>query len=138
MVLIRLGGAALNGSLAVLEHSGRRGHSSPLHVHHADDEAFVVMDGGLRVEVDGQTFAAGLGSAAALPRSRPHSFVVVSNDARFLAIHTPAGFDRFTRAGGIPEIDVAPPAGIAPADPAELSLLAAQYGIEIIGPPPVA
>ena len=96
------------------------------------------MDGELRVDVDGQTFAAGPGSAAALPRSRPHSFVVVSNDARFLTIHTPAGFDGLTRAAGTPATDLATPPGIAPPDPAELTRLAAEYGIEIIGPPPLA
>ena len=136
LVRVRVGSDATAGQLAVLEHQGHRGYSAPVHTHDADEETFFVIDGELRVEVDSEAFTAGSGAAAFLPRRRPHSFVVTSARARFLTLHTPAGFDRFTLAAGTPATDFATPPTAAPPDPAALAALAAGYGIEIIGPPP--
>ncbi|MHC1558973.1 cupin domain-containing protein [Actinomycetospora sp. C-140] len=137
LVRVRTGGEATGGSLAVLEHRGERGYSSPLHRHTRDEETFLVLDGELRVEVDGAASAAGPGTAAVLPRNLPHAFVVVSPEARFLTIHTPAGFDAFTLAVGQEAVSLdAPPADAPPPDPAELTRVAARFGLEILGPPP--
>jgi quercetin dioxygenase-like cupin family protein len=137
LVRIRAGGAATAGSLAVLEHQAERGFSSPMHRHLADDETFFVIDGELRVEVGGQAHVAGAGAVAFLPRQLPHAFVVTSPQARYLTLHTPAGFDRFTLAAGTPagSADTMPPEE-APPDPAALAALASSYGIEFVGPPP--
>lgn len=138
LVRIRIDTDATNGELAVLEHRGERGYGSPLHLHHADDETFFVLDGELRVEVDGHTRSAGAGTVAFLPRQLSHAFVVTSAEARFLTLHTPAGFDAFTRAAGTPgdPHSSTPPAGLTQPDPAALRTLAKNYGIDIIGPPP--
>jgi hypothetical protein len=64
-------------------------------------------------------------------------FVVTSPQARYLTFHTPAGFDAFTLAVGTPAVSESPPVSETPPDPAELARLAAQYGIEILGPPPM-
>ncbi|ORV58764.1 cupin [Mycobacterium fragae] len=137
LVRVRAGGDATAGSLAILEHQGGRGYSSPMHRHLADEETFFVIDGEVRIEVGGQTRAAGAGAAAFLPRQLPHAFVVTSPQARFLTLHTPAGFDRFTLAVGTPATDTAtmPPEELPP-DPAALAAMASSYGIEIVGPPP--
>lgn len=58
-----------------------------------------MLDGELRVDVGGQTSAAGAGAVAFLPRQLPHAFVVTSPQAGFLTLHTPAGFDKFTQGG---------------------------------------
>lgn len=136
LVRIRLGGDATGGTLAILEHRGERGFSSPLHRHAADDETFFVLDGELRVEVDGRVHAAGAGAAAFLPHGLPHAVTVTSPRARYLTFHTPAGFDRFTRAAGAPATADTPP-DVPPPDPAALAAIAAEHGIEILGPPPV-
>ena len=90
LVRVRTHGSTTAGTLAVLEHNGGRGYSSPLHRHRYDEETFLVLDGELRVDVDGVTKSAGAGAAAILPRGLTHSFVVTSPEARFLTIHTPA------------------------------------------------
>jgi quercetin dioxygenase-like cupin family protein len=134
---IRAGGDATGGQLAVLEHQAERGYGSPLHLHHADEETFLVLEGELRVEVDGQAHAAGAGAVAFLPRKLPHAFVVTSPQARFLTLHTPAGFDQFALAAGTSVgVTTAPPLDESPPDPAALAAMAASYGIEILGPPP--
>src|SRR4051794_33947413 len=124
LVRVRASGNATAGSLAIVEHCGERGYSSPLHNHTRDEETFLILEGELRVEVDGTAAAAGPGAAAVLPRNLPHAFVVTSPQARFLTIHTPAGFDEFTLAVGDPATSFdGPPPDAAPPDPAELTRL---------------
>jgi quercetin dioxygenase-like cupin family protein len=137
LVRIRAGGDATAGDLAVLEHQGERGYNSPMHRHLADEETFFVIDGEVRIEVDGEAHLAGAGAVAFLPRQLPHGFVVTSPQARFLTLHTPAGFDRFTLAAGTPVAATAtmPPEQLPP-DPAALAAMAGSYGIEVVGPPP--
>ena len=139
LIQIRAGAGATDGRLAIVEHYAERGLASPVHRHTVDDETFLVLEGELRVEVGGQARAAGGGAVAFLPRGLPHSFVVTSPQARYLTIHTPAGFDQFAIAAGTsvgPKST--PPADELPPDPAALAAMAAEYGIEILGPPPAA
>jgi quercetin dioxygenase-like cupin family protein len=135
LVRIRAGGEATAGRLAILDHQAERGYSSPVHRHHAAEETFLVLDGELRVEVDGQVRAAGAGAVAFLPRRLSHAFVVTSSHARFLNFIAPAGFDDFVRAAGTPAVSAEAPDELPP-DPAALAALASKYGIEILGPPP--
>jgi quercetin dioxygenase-like cupin family protein len=111
LIRVRTGGDATAGRLAILEHAGARGYSSPLHRHQADEETFLILAGDVRVEVGEQVLTAGPGTAAFLPRQLPRAFVVTSSQARFLTLHTPAGFDEFTLAAGSPAHY---PAGIRP------------------------
>lgn len=137
LVRVRTRGAATAGTLAVLEHTAPRGYASPLHRHRDDDETFLVLAGELRVEVDGWTRSAGAGAAAVLPRGLPHSLVVTSPEAHYLSIHTPAGFDAFTVEVGSPATSFDAPPDVLPVDPDALAAMAADYGIEVLGPPPV-
>src|SRR5258708_1098791 len=73
---IRAGGDATGGRLAVLEHRAERGYATPLHRHRTEEETFLVLEGDLRVEVDGQAHAAGAGAVAFLPPRLPHAIVV--------------------------------------------------------------
>lgn len=129
LVQIRLGGPATAGQLAILEHHGERGHGSPVHRHESDDETFFVLDGELRLEVDGESRTAGAGTVAFLPRRLSHAFVITSPDARYLTVHQPAGFDDFVRSAATSGPNEPPP------DPASLAALARRYNIEILGPP---
>jgi len=139
LIHIRAGADATGGRLAIVEHQAERGLGSPVDRHRVDDETFLVLEGELRVEVDGQARAAGAGAVAFRPRGLPHAFVVTSPQARYLTIHTPAGFDQFTIAAGTSVGPTgAPPVDELPPDPAALAAMAAEYGIEILGPPPAA
>ena len=120
----------------MLEHLSSRGSGSPLHVHHNEDEMFYVIDGELTLWVNGQTTVAPAGSFAYGPRDVPHTFTVTSDQARFLLIVQPAGFDDFVRAIGEPAQQlVIPPPATEPPDMAALAAIAAQHGIELLGPP---
>ncbi|GHD42298.1 cupin domain-containing protein [Streptomyces galbus] len=132
VVRTRAGFADTTGQFALLEHHGERGYMSPLHRHEADEETFLILDGELRVEVGDEKLQVGPGGLALLPRGLAHGFVVTSPTARFLTLHTPAGFDRFVAEVGVP-LDV--PAPFETPDPAELTRVAAKHGIQIVGPP---
>jgi quercetin dioxygenase-like cupin family protein len=136
LVRVRVHGSSTAGTFAVKEHNGERGYGSPLHRHLNDDETFLVLDGELRVEVDGVTKSAGAGAAAILPRRLTHAFVVTSPQARFLTIHTPAGFEEFTIRAGEPAVSFDAPPKVLPPEPAALAAMAAEYGVEILGPRP--
>jgi mannose-6-phosphate isomerase-like protein (cupin superfamily) len=47
---------------------------APLHVHHADDEAWHVVSGALRFRFAGQQFTAEAGSTVLVPAGVPHTF----------------------------------------------------------------
>ena len=125
-----------DGRVAVIEHLGPRGAGSPLHVHHREDEWFYVLEGELTFWVGGQVVRAPAGSFVYGPRDVPHTFVVASEVARFLLVSEPAGFDGFFRATAVPaeRLEIPPPPTEAP-DIAGLTALAAEHGIEILGPP---
>ncbi|MFJ2598955.1 quercetin 2,3-dioxygenase [Streptomyces erythrochromogenes] len=128
--------AEMNGAASVIEHLGRRGSGSPLHVHHHDDEWWYVLDGEMTFWVAGEVIAAAAGSFVYGPRHVPHTFLVASDEARFLHVTEPGGFDGFTRSLGRPAPSLEIPSDeIAPLDLERLPAIAAEYGIEVLGPP---
>ena len=107
----------------------------PLHVHRRDDETFHVLEGEVTLFIGGDRIVLGPGQAAFAPRHVPHTYRVESEQARWLVIATPAGFEAFVREVSEPApADELPPAGHA-FDPAVLRRAAAEIGIEILGAP---
>ena len=104
----------------------------PPHVHPGEDEAFYVLEGDLTVLIADRTISASAGSFAFVPRGTVHTFSNQSaSDARFLAIISPAGFERAFEEMA----DVAPSADQAP-DMDRLMAIARKYNLEIVGPSP--
>jgi quercetin dioxygenase-like cupin family protein len=135
LVHIRVDGDASGGALALMDEHGRRGDMPPLHVHRRDDETFYVLEGEVRLFVGAEQIVLGAGQAALAPRDVPHAYRVESEEARWLVITTPAGFDSFVREVSEPApADSLPPHGRA-VDPAFLNQAAAKVGIEILGAP---
>ncbi|MGH9044496.1 MAG: cupin domain-containing protein [Acidimicrobiales bacterium] len=140
LLQVRAGGRHTGGRFAIIEHTARRGYNAPAHVHAADDETFLVIDGNLRVHFGGETYETEPGGFALLPHGVEHAFVVTSPDARFLTFHQPAGFDDFVMEVGTsaPSLVLPPAPDGSPAPEAlqALSAAASRYGITIVGPPP--
>jgi quercetin dioxygenase-like cupin family protein len=136
LITIKSSSDSTGGRVAVIENLAPRGSGSPLHVHHNEDEWFYVLEGELTFWVGGQVTTATAGSFVYGPRDIPHTFTVSSEQARFLLVAEPAGFEDFVRAVGQPARElVIPPPATEPPDIARLAALAAQYGMEILGPP---
>jgi mannose-6-phosphate isomerase-like protein (cupin superfamily) len=135
LVHVHVDGDASGGTLALQDERGRRGNMPPLHVHRRDDETFYVLEGEVTLFVGGEQIVLGPGQAAFAPRDVPHAYRVESDEARWLVITTPAGFEAFVREVADPApTDELPPDG-RPVDAAALGQAAAKAGIELLGPP---
>lgn len=134
LLRILAGGDDTGGQVAILEQRARRGFSPPLHVHHGEDTALLVLDGAITAVVGDERVERGPGGFVWLPRDVPHTFRVDSDTAHLLELITPAGFERFhvDVSDPAPELQLPPPA-----EPDIPRLLGAidGYGAEIIGPP---
>ena len=136
LTTIKADGAGTGGRMMLTEQTAPRGSGSPLHVHHAEDEWFYVLEGELTIWVAGRTVVAPAGSFVFGPRDVPHTFVVSSDEARFLLVTQAAGFEGFIRTLGTPApVAEIPPAPDAPPDMAPVLQAAADHGLEILGPP---
>lgn len=136
LATIKSSAKTTGGRVAVIEHLAPQGSGSPLHVHHDEDEWFYVIDGELTFWVGGQVINAAAGAFVYGPRDVPHTFTVTSPEARFLLVAEPAGFEEFMRALSEPALTLTlPPATSQPPAPEVMVAMAAEYGIEILGPP---
>jgi quercetin dioxygenase-like cupin family protein len=128
---VRASSETTGGILAVIEQVGDPGLGSPYHIHHNEDEQFYILEGQLRFVSGDQSWTAGPGTFAFLPRDIPHGFEVIGDTpARFLLMVTPGGFDAF-----VAELTEAAP---APPDMPKVMEAAGRYGLEILGPLPAA
>jgi quercetin dioxygenase-like cupin family protein len=128
---LRATASQTGGAFGLVEQVIEPGFASPYHVHRNEDEAFYVIEGEVRFVSEGQSWFAGAGGFAFLPRNIPHGFRVEGDvPARVLLLVTPGGFEGFVAELSEP----APPAG--PPDMGKLMQAAASYSIDILGPLP--
>jgi quercetin dioxygenase-like cupin family protein len=124
------------GAVTVIDTLAPRGAGSPLHVHSREDEWFYVVEGELTFWVGGRVAVAPAGTFVFGPKGIPHTFMVSSEQARFLLVAQPAGFEKFMRTVGEPaaRLEIPPPA-TEPPDVEALTKVAASFGMDVIGPP---
>ncbi|MEP6762644.1 MAG: cupin domain-containing protein, partial [Sporichthyaceae bacterium] len=85
------------GRYAALEMWARKGFAAPLHIHHNEDEFFIVMSGEVRVRHGDEVIEAVPGSFVYGPRGVPHSFHIDSEEAKILLLFGPGGVEGFFR-----------------------------------------
>ena len=131
------------GEFFLIEEFVPRGTATPLHVHPEDDEMFYILEGELTFYLgDGQTVPrqtvhASAGSFLHIPKGYfPHAFRVNSETARFLVRTTPK-HEQFFRAAAEPARSRTIPSP-EPLDMEKVRAAGAEYGVEILGPPPGA
>jgi quercetin dioxygenase-like cupin family protein len=90
---LKAGVASTSGAFTLIE--SRTDGGAPLHVHTREDEYFYVLDGTISVQIGNETFEAGARSFVFLPRSVPHSWDVVGDEATLLMMTVPAMLDTF-------------------------------------------
>ena len=112
-----------------------QGKTTPLHRHPEADEMTYVLEGEILVNVDGKETRVGAGGMTFVPKGVPHAFLVVSDSARLLSLHSPAATSQaFYRGASEPATDDTSET----VDIARLQASAKENprGIEILGPPP--
>jgi quercetin dioxygenase-like cupin family protein len=123
------------GAFFLMEDTMVRGKTTPLHRHPEADEMTYVLVGEIIVNVDGKETRVAAGGMSFVPKGVPHAFLVVSEKARMLSLHSPAASSQaFYRGASEPAIDDA-------ADTVDLARLQASAkdnprGVELLGPPP--
>jgi quercetin dioxygenase-like cupin family protein len=123
-VRIPISAAQTGGAFALIESRAPAGDQPPLHVHRDDDEGFYVLEGELTLWVGDETHVLGPGEGVLAPKRIPHTLRVGDGGAHWLVASAPAGFEAFVRA-----VSAASP------DREQLTQLAAEHGIDILGPP---
>jgi quercetin dioxygenase-like cupin family protein len=128
-----LDAAITGGQLTVIESHSRRGDASPVHVHHHDDEAFLLLDGQMTVWVGEDRHILRAGGIVFLPRNIPHA-VRCDIASKALVLCTPAGHqEAIFRASGW-DLSRPVPDGWQPTRDA-VSRSAEEAGNTVLGPP---
>ena len=110
------------GSYACMETIALKGTGSPIHIHHREDEHFVVLEGTLHVVLDDKTFDVPARQTISLPRGIRHAWSNKSDTPlHFIALFTPGGFDQLC-------VEMATSGGF------DLAEITERFGLELIGP----
>lgn len=126
---ILAGAESTDAKFSVCESIEPPGSGAPLHVHHAEAEAFYVLEGAIELTCGEQTLTARAGDFVYAPAVVPHKHTVIGQEpARVLLLFSRPGFETFFAEGGTP-LDQ-PPAG--PPDPAQFQRLVRKYDMELL------
>ena len=137
-VTIRVPGEDGQDRISILEHRAPYGDSPPLHIHHTEDEIFQVLEGQFLFVIGEKERRLEAGEILLAPKGIPHQYLIESpQGGRWTTTTVPGDFERFVRVMARPaERLELPPAGVpSPEAIQKLTETAAQYGIEIVGPP---
>ena len=132
----RARGADTDGAYSLFEVEGPV--STPLHMHHGEEEGFYVVAGEVSFQIGDEVVKGGPGTFAFVPRGVNHGFRLDSPDAKLLLLLTPgnAGHEAMFEEMGEPADDHAVPAPpTSPPDLGALGATAARHGTAMVGPP---
>lgn len=128
-----------DGAMSIVEFVAPKGFGPPLHRHLHEDEMLLVLEGEVVFRWGDQEMTATNGGMAYLPHAIPHSFQVLSDEARLFTVTASVEgrprFDQFVAAlsTATAEPKLPEPGEI---DPGQVAQVGGQHDIEILGPPP--
>jgi len=128
------------GAFFLLEDRMTQGKTTPLHAHPEAHEVTYIIDGEIEIEIDGERSRVGTGGMTFVPKGVPHAFVVVSEQARLIAIQSPGDVGQaFYRGASDPAADESLE-NVDNVDIPRLQATAMQNprAITLLGPPPFA
>ena len=129
VVLLAVGEQS-GGAVTAFESSPPPGEGPPVHVHADEDEVIYVLEGRLRVSLEGTIHDAAAGSFVFVPRGVAHTWQNSGDEqARILFMFTPAapGMESFFERSAA----IADDADVAEA----FKRFASDAGMEVLGPP---
>jgi quercetin dioxygenase-like cupin family protein len=131
-LLLLVTGEESHGAVTVLSGTVHAG-GPPLHVHDAEDEVVVVLEGRLDYQVGADRGVVDAGGVLWFPRQVPHAVANLSDEpCRFVTVATPSGIEDFFRAQR--DYLRSLPVG-APPDPMALGGVAGAETRRVVGPP---
>jgi mannose-6-phosphate isomerase-like protein (cupin superfamily) len=104
------------GSMFALDCLVGAGGGPPPHRHLAEDELFTIVSGSIEFTTADETRTVGAGESVFVPRGTRHAYVNSgSEDARMIAVYSPAGMEGWFREVCTPVTDAsAPPPPVTP------------------------
>lgn len=140
LATIKATGEQTQNAYGLQEHVLAPGREPPPHIHHAQDEAFYILEGTAMIMCGDRTWRVSAGSFVFLPKGIVHGFKIEGEALlKMLVITSPGGtaeFESFVQEMGEPAQErVLPPA--APPDLEKLLTLSKKYDIELMIPAPV-
>jgi len=130
---VKLSGAETGNQLTVIEAMFPAGQITPLHVHHAEDEAWYVLEGEVMFQAAGESLKATTGSFVFGPKDVAHGFRVGDAGAKMLVFTWPSDFEKFVEEFGEPARELTLPMP-QPINIPRLLSLAPKYHFEVIPP----
>ena len=133
LAVIQLTAEDSGGALSIIEVTEPPNAAAPLHVHHAEDETFYILEGEVVFELGGERRPAAAGDVVFGPRGVPHRYEVGGDGARMLFVLTPGGFETVVRAMSVPATERRLPGRVhEPADPEAAWAAALARQVEVI------
>jgi mannose-6-phosphate isomerase-like protein (cupin superfamily) len=118
------------GALSVMEMLMPEGGGPPPHIHNCSESVYV-MEGAIRLHMDGEVTVYGPGSFFHIPAGTLEQPEPVGT-ARVLITYAPGGMDEFFAEAGEPAGEnVLPPPPTEPPDLERLTAIAARHGLEM-------
>jgi quercetin dioxygenase-like cupin family protein len=119
--------AETGGALSVMYVDAPPLSGPPSHVHAAEDETFILLEGSVDLAVGDCRFTCGPMQTAFVPRGVPHSFLTGPDGAKGFTILSPGGFEGFFA-------EMARSGLHLPRDLAAVREVASRYGSTFVGP----
>lgn len=117
------------GAMSIVDSLSPVGSGPPRHVHHNEDETFVMITGKCKVWIEGIETIVGPGESVFVPRGKEHTFKVIGDEpSRHLVILTPGGFEGFFA-------DMAEGQCRIPEDMPAVEASAQRHNMSFTGPP---
>jgi quercetin dioxygenase-like cupin family protein len=134
LAVLKVTGEQTHGGLTVVEVTMGPGRMAPLHVHHREEETFLITRGQLTFQIGEQTIEAGAGDLIVGPRDIPHRFTAGPDGATLLFLLTPAGLEGLILEQSVPAARrELPGAGdVPPPDIEHMREVALRYGCELL------
>ncbi len=126
--------ADTEGRYALMELTQPPGVGAPPHIHHAEDEAFYVLEGEVIFHCGEKTMEAAAGSFMLIPRGSVHSYTVRGTaPGRVLLLFVPGGMEGYFEEMGEPARELALPPRAPSASIMEKRLaVAPKYHVEVV------
>ncbi len=136
LITMKAEGSQTGGSFGLFDEVMPPGFETPYHVHHAEDEAFYVLEGEMTFVCGGQKIKGLPGTYVWGPREVPHGLRVDGDQpARMLLLSVPSSFIEFTLEMAEPVEDRTRLPSV-PLDIEKVMRIAPKYRLEILGPLP--
>lgn len=131
---VRADAVATGGAFTFLEWAAPTGFGPPLHIHHAEDEAFYLIEGAMDVRCGDDEWSLGPGGFVLLPRGVPHAFLITDGPVLAVQVTAPSGFEDYVAEIGRPATGRDLPEPSVP-DVARVTEASNRRGYQIVGPP---